>query len=335
MMMNNRRLKDKDWQIISAYLDGQLTEKQEMAFEIRLTQETELRDALRQIQWTKSVLRKAPRRKVPHHFILTQQMAVEAKRRKNRVIRQYGLVSGIASLTFLILAGFQLLPYFKMGMAPNLAMAPKEALMEEPMMMEAEAVEELEVEEDMQMQEAPVVEAEPVEDVETADMMVEGAEKVVVEEELVESAAVAESEEELNEITDSVKEESQPPIGEGGLSYTPTPALTEMSTITPIVDATSAKVGEEFDASMEESVPRAEEAGELPKAEGLIEEDESREEASTNEDESSLDQSIIETGESLTKQPSVFEMLAFAGMLLSALTAIVALVAVFRTKNRS
>ncbi|MCD4752477.1 MAG: hypothetical protein K8R40_05360 [Anaerolineaceae bacterium] len=335
MMMKKRRLKNKDWHIISAYLDGQLTEKQETAFEERLTQETDLRDALRQIEWTKTVLRKAPRREVPHHFILTRQMAAEAKRHQTRVVRQYGLVSGIASLTFLILAGFQLLPLFKIGMAPNFAMAPKEALMEESMMMEAEAIEELAVEEGMQMQEAPVVEAEPAEDVEAADKMAEGAEEVVAEEELIESAAVTESEETLNETTDSVEEEMQPPIGGGGLSLTLTPKPTEILTETPTAVATSIKPGEEFDANMEGGAPRAEETLELPKEERLIEVDASTEDVSTNEDEGLFDQSSIETGESLTKQPSVLKMLAFAGMLLSALTAIIALVAVFRTKNRS
>jgi len=304
-----------------------------MAFKIRLTQEIELQHALRQIEWTKSVMRKAPRRKVPHNFVLTQQMAMQAKRRQIRVIRRYGLVSGIASLTFLILAGLQLLPLFKMDMVPNFAMAPKESLMEESLMMEAEAVEELAIEEGIQMEEAPGVHPQPAEDAEIPGMMAEGAEEEVIEEELVESEAVAESEEVLNETADSIEEEVQSPIGEGEPLLTPIP--TEISTITPTGTATSAKVGEESNASMEGGVPRAEETRELAKEEGLIEEDESIEDTSINDDEDLNDPSIIETGETLTKQPSVFKMLAFTGMLLSALIAIIAGVAVFRTKNRS
>ena len=334
-MMNNRRLKDKDWKIISAYLDGQLAKKKEKVFEARLAQELELRDALRQIQWTKTVLKKAPRRKVPHHFILTRQMAAEAKRRQNRVIRQYGLVSGIASLTFLLLVGIQLVPFFKMDMAANLAMAPKEAIMEESMMMEAETIEEFAGEDSVQVQEEPVVEAEIEQDVETAEMLAEAAEEGVVEEEVAENAAVAESEEVLNETANSVEEEMQPPAGGDGETITPMPVSTENVIETPTVDATSEKLAEEHDDCMDGSAPRSEETVEFSDEEGLITEDAAIEDSSAHEDEYLLDQPGIDKDESLTEKPSDLEILAFAGMLLSGLIAVITLVAVFRMKNRA
>lgn len=327
-MMNNRRLKNKDWQIISTYLDGQLTKKQSAAFKVRLVQETALREALRQVEWTKSVLRKAPHRKVPHHFILTRQMAAEAKRYQNRAIRQYGLVSGIASLTFLILAGFQLLPLFRIGMAPNFAMVAKEALIEDSVMMEAETLEEAAAGEPILLLEAVEVEAEPAENLGTVDMM-EGVAEEVIEEEMVEIQAFEESEEQ-NEASDSVEEERQPPMEGSGLTPTPETEPTLSSSETPTAATNSAQLEEEFDATKAEAEPRDEQVVELPKDEAWIEE-----ETSMDNDESLFDQSGTEIGESVTRSPSVLEILAFTGMLVSALVAIIALVAVFRTKNRS
>lgn len=64
----------RDQEQISAYLDGALSERDFAQFKTRLNAETELAAAVQQMQRTRAMLRRAPQRRVPRSFALTQQM---------------------------------------------------------------------------------------------------------------------------------------------------------------------------------------------------------------------------------------------------------------------
>mgnify|MGYP005824245345 CR=1 FL=1 len=70
-------MKTRDWQRLSAYLDGELSERERRALEERLAQDTELAAALEELSKTRSLLRELPRRTVPRDFAVRAPAAVE------------------------------------------------------------------------------------------------------------------------------------------------------------------------------------------------------------------------------------------------------------------
>ena len=67
-------LSPHDWQLLSDFLDGQLSSDEQKRLEHRLQTQTELQNALTELRHTRAVLRKANRRRVPHNFTLTPEM---------------------------------------------------------------------------------------------------------------------------------------------------------------------------------------------------------------------------------------------------------------------
>lgn len=76
----NTQLLEKDWELLSAYLDGQLTSREVTDLERRFSTQPELRAALQDLKDTRAVLRATPMRKAPRSFALTPEMV--APRRK-------------------------------------------------------------------------------------------------------------------------------------------------------------------------------------------------------------------------------------------------------------
>jgi hypothetical protein len=73
--MKRHSISAREWEMISAYLDGQLKAKQRQQFEIQLYQRPELHAALEEIQRTRLILRNAATLKAPRNFTLTPEMA--------------------------------------------------------------------------------------------------------------------------------------------------------------------------------------------------------------------------------------------------------------------
>ncbi len=73
------RISPDDWEILSAYLDGQVSAKEQDKLKQKLATEPEFQRALEELQRTKMVLRSAPRRRVPHNFTLTAAMVPQRK----------------------------------------------------------------------------------------------------------------------------------------------------------------------------------------------------------------------------------------------------------------
>ena len=145
----NEKLTKRDWETISAYLDGQLSSKKLVRFETRLSQEPQLRLALDDLQKTRQVLRHAPRRRVPRNFLLTPQMAGQP-RRLPRLAPAFGWVSAAATLLFAIVMVGDLfivggaIPVAFNAQAPQPAMVSQEIAadqgVEMPMMAEPAAL---------------------------------------------------------------------------------------------------------------------------------------------------------------------------------------------------
>jgi hypothetical protein len=94
----------REWEALSAYLDGQLSAKERTRLETRLEQMPELRSALEDLRQTRSVLRSQPKVRAPRNFTLTPDM-VGLKARPVRRAPAYPffrLASALAGFLFLL-----------------------------------------------------------------------------------------------------------------------------------------------------------------------------------------------------------------------------------------
>jgi len=98
-------LSKRDWETISAYLDGQLSGRKLTRFESRLEQDSQLQVALDEIRNTQHVLRNTPRLRTSRSFMLTPEMAGQPHRMP-RLAPVFGWASAVASfLLVLFLVG--------------------------------------------------------------------------------------------------------------------------------------------------------------------------------------------------------------------------------------
>lgn len=105
----NRQLSSQDMQLLSTYLDNQLSSRERRELETRLRSDASLQTHLESLRRTRGLLRGLPRRRVPHNFILTRAMVQE--HRLPRLFPVFSFTSAIA--TFLLILSFftQLLPF--------------------------------------------------------------------------------------------------------------------------------------------------------------------------------------------------------------------------------
>ena len=69
------RISTRDWDDLSAYLDGQLNTKEQTRVETRLRQDTDFRSALEELRRTRAVIHSLPKLRAPRSFLLTPEMA--------------------------------------------------------------------------------------------------------------------------------------------------------------------------------------------------------------------------------------------------------------------
>lgn len=72
-MMKNG-ISRRDWQTLSAYLDGQLSDRERARLETRLIDDSELNIALEEIRSLRSLLQEIPVKRAPRNYTLTPQM---------------------------------------------------------------------------------------------------------------------------------------------------------------------------------------------------------------------------------------------------------------------
>ena len=102
-MMEEKRISNRDWEKLSAYLDGQLSNKDLAKLKARFNQEPELRKALHEISKTRAAVRSLPLVRAPRNFTLKPEM-VGLQTRTPRLYPVFRLASVLASILFIIIA---------------------------------------------------------------------------------------------------------------------------------------------------------------------------------------------------------------------------------------
>jgi hypothetical protein len=143
-------MKQRDLELLSSYLDGQLSPSDATRLEARLLVEPDLRSVLRDLRSARSLLRQLPLRKAPRNFRLTPQM-VGKNPPLPRAYPAFRFTSALATLLLFISFGLNFIrpqlasapPAFGMGGggAPDLFSAESAPATEAPLAAEAPAAE--------------------------------------------------------------------------------------------------------------------------------------------------------------------------------------------------
>jgi anti-sigma factor RsiW len=199
--MMKEQISKRDWEALSAFIDGQLSQRERSRLEARLQTDAEMRAALRELRLTRQVLRSLPRLRAPRNFTLSHQV-VKQPLPSLRLSPVFGIVSALSSLLLLLVIfvdGFNIgvaMPVaFQEAETPVIVAAPVEPV-EEPMMMEAEA-QPVEEEAELKGAEEPSVREVPAEaGLEVAEEIPEAepAPLMLAEEQPTEGAATPEEE---------------------------------------------------------------------------------------------------------------------------------------------
>jgi anti-sigma factor RsiW len=109
----NKRLSSRDYEALSAYLDGELPERERVKLEARLSQQADLRAGLEQLRQTRLFLRSLPQKKAPRNFTIRPELT--PRRNPPRVYPILRLASVLASALFVIVIAGDL----ALGVAPR------------------------------------------------------------------------------------------------------------------------------------------------------------------------------------------------------------------------
>ncbi len=95
-----KNISSREWENLSAYLDGYLSQKERQRLEERLQHSPELQNGLEELRRTRRVLRSQPKMKAPRNFTLTADMVgARAKGRSTpRIFPVLRLASVLASI---------------------------------------------------------------------------------------------------------------------------------------------------------------------------------------------------------------------------------------------
>lgn len=121
----NTHLTLRDQELLSAYLDGQLSDSDRNSVEHNLKTRGEWRLMLDELDQTRRVLRRAPRYRAPRSFALTPEMAKQARRSflTNLIgLRVSAAMATLALVVALVMQGSPLVA--NQGASPMLSAAP-------------------------------------------------------------------------------------------------------------------------------------------------------------------------------------------------------------------
>lgn len=103
-----------DYEQLSAYIDGQLTDSDRRRLEERLHAQPDLQQALDELTRTRALLRTAPRRRAPRNFTLTPAMVGSTPTRRFNnflnLVPALSFASALAAIALVVSIVFQLLP---------------------------------------------------------------------------------------------------------------------------------------------------------------------------------------------------------------------------------
>ncbi len=97
----SKQLSSRDYETLSAYLDGELSQKDMQRVEMRLKASPELRSGLDELKYTQRILNKVPKRRAPRNFMIKPSMLPQ-KRRLSPAYPMLRLASALASILLVV-----------------------------------------------------------------------------------------------------------------------------------------------------------------------------------------------------------------------------------------
>ncbi len=118
------QITSRDYELLSAYLDNQLSSKDRAVFEQRLKADLALRREFHEINKTRQLLRQLPRKRAPRNYFVTAQAA--KVRAQSKFAPVFGIVSAVASvlLAITIFSNTLLFNSAPVAQAPSLQQPP-------------------------------------------------------------------------------------------------------------------------------------------------------------------------------------------------------------------
>jgi hypothetical protein len=126
----NDQSNPNDWEALSAYLDGQLSTREQNRLEKRLRSDKVLNTALLDLQKVKTLLRSQPMIKAPRNFMLTPEMVGQktASKPKINIFGSLRMASILTTILFMVVFLGDLLFRFYQPMTMMVAQAPAEEI---------------------------------------------------------------------------------------------------------------------------------------------------------------------------------------------------------------
>jgi hypothetical protein len=119
-MKQQQQLSSQDWQLLSEYLDGQLSSREKDHLEQRFERQPELRSGLEELRRTRQTLRSVRMQRVPRNFTLTPAMVQQP--RPNPLLRLVPVLNFASAL-----AGVAVVITLVVGLLPGLYPAAQQA----------------------------------------------------------------------------------------------------------------------------------------------------------------------------------------------------------------
>ncbi len=123
-------LTQKDWLLISAYLDGRLTDAELTAFKSRLASDTDLKISFQEISYTRSLLKALPQKRAPRNFTLSAEYSKKSAL-KWGLNRLFGFASAASAVALAVIFAWTNLFTFAAktaAPAPMMAAVPEMAM---------------------------------------------------------------------------------------------------------------------------------------------------------------------------------------------------------------
>jgi len=138
-----KQLSIREWQTLSAYLDGNISPHEKSHLESKLSSDAELREALEELRRTRTILRNTPAIKAPRNFTLTRQMVgIKETKKATAFFPLFKFSTVIASILFVfaLLGDFFVRPVQQMAVPQEQEMVYSEEYLEKPAAEQADRV---------------------------------------------------------------------------------------------------------------------------------------------------------------------------------------------------
>jgi negative regulator of sigma E activity len=107
-MMNERR-RNQDLELLSAYLDNELSPTQSQALEARLHSDPDMQARLEKLRQTKRLLAELPRLRAPRRYTLSPEMVTVRRPKKQPFVGTLRLTSALAAVMLVVMFGVEFL----------------------------------------------------------------------------------------------------------------------------------------------------------------------------------------------------------------------------------